>query len=104
MRRSLFVTAVLALSVTALMPVARAADPEPVAVAGVTIGGIDVAGLTKAQAVAAVNAAYTSGLVRVHAGSRLFKVPVRRLKVSLPGIDAAADAAVVRTTPGDVLV
>jgi lipoprotein-anchoring transpeptidase ErfK/SrfK len=104
MRRSLFVTAVLALSLTALVPVARAADPEPVAVAGVTIGGIDVTGLTKAQAVAAVNAAYTSGLVRVHAGSRLFKVPVRPMKVSLPGIDAAADAAVVRTTPGDVLV
>ena len=104
MRRSLIVTAVLALSLTALAPVARAADPEPVAVAGVTIGGIGVAGLTKAQAVAAVNTAYTSGLVRVHAGSKLFKLPVRRMKVSLPDISAAADAAVVRTAPGDVLL
>ena len=104
MRRSFIVTAVLALSLTALTPVARAADPEPVAVAGVTIGGIDVAGLTKAQAVAKVNTAYTSGLVRIHAGAKLFKLPVKRMKVSLPTLSAAADAAVLRTTPGDVLV
>ena len=104
MRRSFIVTAVLALSLTALAPVARAADPEPVAVAGVTIGGIPVAGLTKAQAVAAVSTAYTSGLVRVHAGSRLFKLPVKRMQVALPNLDAAADAAVLRTTPGDVLL
>jgi lipoprotein-anchoring transpeptidase ErfK/SrfK len=100
----LIVTAVLALSLTAFAPIARAADPEPVAVAGVTIGGISVAGLTKGQAVAAVNTAYTSGLVRVHAGSKLFTVPVKRMRVSLPNLDAAADAAVLRTTPGDVLV
>ena len=84
MRRSFIVTAVLALSLTALAPVARAADPEPVAVAGVTIGGIDVAGLTKAQAVAEVNTAYTCGLVRVHAGAKLFKLPVKRMKVVAP--------------------
>ena len=104
MRRSFIGTAVLALSLTALAPVARAADPEPVVVAGVTIGGIDVAGLTKAGAVAAVSTAYGSGLVRVHAGSKLFKLPVKRMKVSLPTLDAAADQAVLRTTPGDVLV
>jgi lipoprotein-anchoring transpeptidase ErfK/SrfK len=104
MRRSFIVTAVLALSLTALAPVARAADPEPVAVAGVTIGGIPVAGLSKAQAVTAVSTAYTSGLVRVHAGSKLLKLPVKRMKVALPNLDAAADAAVLRTTPGDVLL
>ena len=64
MRRSLLAMAALALTLTAFSPVAQAADPEPVAVAGVTIGGVDVAGMTSAQAATAVTTAYTSGLVR----------------------------------------
>jgi hypothetical protein len=92
------------LSLTALAPVARAADPEPVAVAGVTIGGIDVAGLTKAQAMAAVGTAYTTGFVRIHTGSELRKVLVRRMKVALPTLAAAADEALLLTAPGDVRV
>jgi len=96
--------AALALTFTAIAPVAQAADPEPVAAAGVTIGGVDVAGMTAAQATAAVTTAYTSGLVRVHVGKRLFKQPVKRLDVQVPGLAALVVTALKLTAPGDVPV
>jgi L,D-transpeptidase-like protein/putative peptidoglycan binding protein len=96
--------AALALTFTAIAPVAQAADPEPVAAAGVTIGGVDVAGLTAAQATTAVTTAYTSGLVRVHVGKRVFKQPVKRLDVQVQGLAAAVTAALKLTAAGDVPV
>ena len=102
MRRSLLVLSVLALTVPALAPAAQAAATDPVAAAGVTIGGVDVAGMTAVQASAAVTTAYTSGLVRVHVGKKLFKQPVKRLDVKLTNLDAAVAAALKLTAAGDV--
>jgi lipoprotein-anchoring transpeptidase ErfK/SrfK len=96
--------AALALTLTAFAPLAQAADPEPVAVAGVTIGGVDVAGMTSAQATAAVTTAYTSGLVRVHVGKRNFRVVVKRLNVRITNLTQAVTAALAMTAPGDVHV
>ena len=96
--------AALALTLTAFSPVAQAADPEPVAVAGVTIGGVDVAGKTSAQAATAVTAAYTSGLVRIHVGRKNFRLAVKRLDVRLLNLDAAVAEALAMTAPGDAHV
>ena len=96
--------AALALTLTAFSPVAQAADPEPVAVAGVTIGGVDVAGMTGAQAATAVTAAYTSGLVRIHVGRKNFRLAVKRLDVRLLNLDAAVAEALAMTAPGDAHV
>jgi lipoprotein-anchoring transpeptidase ErfK/SrfK len=102
MRRSPLVLTVLALTVPALAPAAQAAATDPVAAAGVTIGGVDVAGMTAVQASTAVTTAYTSGLVRVHVGKKVYKQPVKRLEVKLTNLDAAVAAALKLTAAGDV--
>ena len=96
--------AALALTLSAFAPVAQAADPEPVAGAGVTIGGVDVAGLTGAQAATAVTTAYTSGLVRIHVGKKNFRLAVKRLNVRLVNLNAAVAEALAMTAPGDAHV
>jgi lipoprotein-anchoring transpeptidase ErfK/SrfK len=102
MRRSLLALAALALTVSAFTPVAQAADPEPVAAAGVTIGGVDVAGMTSAQAATAVTTANTSGLVRIHVRTKNFRIAVKRLGVRLVNLNAAVAQALAMTAPGDV--
>ncbi len=86
----------------ALAPAAGAADG--VIVDGVTIGGVAVGGLTADGATTVVRDAFEGGLVRVNVRSKLYQPSVKSLGGRVVGLAPAVEAALVRTTPGDVVL
>ncbi len=94
MRKLLLLAAVAAL-ITAV-PAAAAATVPP----GVTVGGVAVAGMTRADAATAVRNAYLSGSVRVRVDASSFRYGVSRFDLRL-SLRAALDAAMLATAPGD---